>query len=181
LKKDVANNYSKGNLDAYPSVIHKALTLMNEFKPLKPDHPVVAAQGTVFATKGPHKRGKKGRSNAKKYYSDAKWKVLSSEAQTKIINERKKAMDDADEEKSAASAKSSKSIKSLTKTMKALERDNRRLKKSVSMLQKCNEDDDDDSSLSSVEGSTHFQEAVETLRDSYPKIALALKSKKSMG
>ena len=78
---------------------------MNEFKPLKPDHPVVAAQGTVFATKGPHKRGKKGRSNAKKYYSDAKWKVLSSEAQTKIINERTKAMDDADDEKSAASAK----------------------------------------------------------------------------
>jgi hypothetical protein len=114
-------------------------------------------------------------------YSDAEWKALSSEAQTKIINERKKAMDDADDERSAASAKSSKSIKSLTKTMKALEKDNRRLKKSVSLLQKCNEDDDADSSLSSVEGSTHFQEAVETLRDSYPKIALALKSKKSMG
>jgi predicted RNase H-like nuclease (RuvC/YqgF family) len=89
-------------------------------------------------------------------------------------------MDDADDERSAASAKSSKSIKSLTKTMKALEKDNQRLKKSVSTLQKCDEDDDDDSSLSSVEESTHFQEAVETLRDSYPKIALALKSKKSM-
>ena len=72
-------------------------------------------------------------------------------------------MDDADMEKSAESAKSSTSIKSLTKTMKALEKDNRRLKKSVSALQKCNEDDNNDSSLSSVEGSTHFQEAVETL------------------
>ncbi len=82
---------------------------------------------------------------------------------------------------SAASAKSFKSIKSLTKTMKALEKDNRRLKKSVSVLQKCDEDDNDDSSLSSVEGSTHFQESVETLQDSYPKIALALKSKKLMG
>jgi hypothetical protein len=86
-----------------------------------------------------------------------------------------------DNEKSAASAKSSKSIKSLTKTMQALEKDNWRLKKSVSALQKCNEDEDDDSSLSSVEGSTHFQEAVEILSDSYPKIALALKPKKSMG
>jgi hypothetical protein len=65
--------------------------------------------------------------------------------------------------------------------MKALEKDNRRLKKSVSALQKCNEDDDNDSLLSSVEGSTHFQEVVEILSDSYPKIALALKSKKSMG
>jgi hypothetical protein len=48
-------------------------------------------------------------------------------------------------------------------------------------FQKCDEDDDDDSSLSSVEGSTHFQKAVETLHDSYPKIAPALKSKKLMG
>jgi hypothetical protein len=167
LKKDVANDYSKGNQDAYPPDIHKALTLMNEYKPLKLDNPMVAAQGTG--------------SKSKKYYSDAELKALSSEAQTKIINERKKAMDDADDERSAASAKSSKSFKSLTKTMKALEKDNRRLKNSVSVLQKCNEDDDNDSSLSSVEGSTHFQEAVETLRDSYPKIALALKSKKSMG
>ena len=102
---------------------------------------------------------------------------MSYEAQTKIINEWKKA----DDERSATSAKSSKSIKSLTKTMKALEKDNRRLKKSVSVLQKCDEDDDDDSLLSSVERSTHFQEAVETLRDSNPKIALALKSKKLMG
>jgi hypothetical protein len=37
LKKDVANDYSKGNTDAYPTNIHKALTLMNEYKPLKLD------------------------------------------------------------------------------------------------------------------------------------------------
>ncbi len=29
LKKDVANDYSKGNTDVYPNDIHKALTLMN--------------------------------------------------------------------------------------------------------------------------------------------------------
>ncbi len=57
LKNDVANNYSKGNQDAYPSDIHKALTLMNEYKPLKLDNPVVAAQGTAFETKGSNKGG----------------------------------------------------------------------------------------------------------------------------
>ena len=29
LKKDIANNYSKGNTKAYPNNIYKALTLMN--------------------------------------------------------------------------------------------------------------------------------------------------------
>ena len=123
---------------------------MNEIKPLKLDNPVVAAQGTAFATKSSHKGGKKGRSKSRKYYSDAEWKALSSESQTKIINEQKKVMDDADDERSAASASSSKSFNSLTKTMKALEKDNRRLKKSVSVLQKCDEYDDNDSSLSSM-------------------------------
>ncbi len=33
LKKDVANIYSKGNTNAYPTDIHKELTLMNEYKP----------------------------------------------------------------------------------------------------------------------------------------------------
>jgi hypothetical protein len=37
LKKDVAFTYSKGNMEVYPSDIHKALTLMNEHKPLKLD------------------------------------------------------------------------------------------------------------------------------------------------
>jgi hypothetical protein len=37
LKKDVVNDYSKGNTDAYPNDIHKALTLMNKYKPLKLD------------------------------------------------------------------------------------------------------------------------------------------------
>ncbi len=50
LKKDVANNYSKGNTNAYPKDIHKALTLMNKDKPLKLDAQVVPAQGTVFVT-----------------------------------------------------------------------------------------------------------------------------------
>ena len=60
LKKDVVNDYSKGNSDAYPNDIHKALTLMNEYKPLKLDIPVVPAQGTAFVTnsQGEKKKGK---------------------------------------------------------------------------------------------------------------------------
>ncbi len=50
LKKDVANNYYKGNIDAYPTDIPKARTLMKEYKPLKIDAPSVPAQGTAFAT-----------------------------------------------------------------------------------------------------------------------------------
>jgi hypothetical protein len=48
LKKDVANDYSKGNPEAYPANIHKALALMNEYKPLNLDAIVVPAQGTAF-------------------------------------------------------------------------------------------------------------------------------------
>ncbi len=46
LKKDLANNYSKGNMDAYPKDIHKALTLMNEYKPLKLDAPRLSQHKT---------------------------------------------------------------------------------------------------------------------------------------
>jgi hypothetical protein len=45
-----------------------------------------------------------------------------------------------------------------------------------SALQKCNEDED--SSLSSVEGSSHFQDAMEMLEEHHPNVVLALKSRK---
>ncbi len=108
LKKDVANDYSKGNLEAYPSNIHKVLTLMIEYKPLKLNAIAVPAQGTAFVTKS-YGKGKKDA--PKKYYNDAEWKALSCEAKVKIINEQKKAMgDDGNNNKSVASAKSAKSI-----------------------------------------------------------------------
>ena len=62
--------------------------------------------------------------------------------------------------------------------MKLLEKDNRQLKKLVSALQKCNEADKDDSSLSTVEGSSHFQDAMKMLKEHHPKIVLALKLRK---
>jgi hypothetical protein len=51
LKKDVANDYSKGNPEAYPANIHKALTLMNDYKPLTLDAITKPVQGTAFVTK----------------------------------------------------------------------------------------------------------------------------------
>ncbi len=64
LKKDVANNYFKGNTNAYPTDIHKVLTLMNNYKPLKLDTQVAPAQGTAFVTcgQGGKKKGKGQRS-----------------------------------------------------------------------------------------------------------------------
>jgi hypothetical protein len=50
LKKDMANNYSKENMEAYPSDIPKALTLMNEYKLLKLDVAPVPTLGMAFAT-----------------------------------------------------------------------------------------------------------------------------------
>ncbi len=179
LKKDIANNYSKGNMEAYPSDIHKTLTLMNEYKPLKLNVALVSTQGTAFASTSCKGKGKKASSRTK-YISNSDWKTMSSEAQTKVINACKKAAEDDDNEKSSASAKSAKMIKSISKTMKSLKKDNCMLKKSVSALQKCKEYDEDDLSVPSTEGWSHFQKAIEFLEESYPKIALALKSSKSL-
>ncbi len=176
LKKDVANNYSKGNTEAYPTDIHKALTLMNEYKPLKLDTPTVPTQGTAFATKGTATKKKgidKDAAAGGKYLKAAEWKALSSEEQEKIIEARRKSKGD-DEDKSTSD---SKSIKSLSKTLKSLEKSNRKLKKSVSVLQKC-EEDGDDSSISSSEGTNHFQMELDLLEEQNPKIILALKSRK---
>ncbi len=106
--------------------------------------------------------------------------AMSPKAQTKVINACKKAAVDDDNQKSSASTKSAKTMNSISKTMQSLEKDNRRLKKSVSALQKCKEDDDNDLSISSPEVSSHFQNAIKFLGESYPKIALALKSSKSL-
>ena len=80
LKKDVANDYSKENTDAYPTDIHKALTLMNKYKPLKLDIQVDPAQGNAFVTGG--QGGKKKGKGSKKYLKEAEWNMLSAEAQS---------------------------------------------------------------------------------------------------
>ena len=130
----MANDYSKGSTDAYPTDIHKALTLMNEYKPLKLDAPTVPAQGTAFATKG--KQGQKKGSGNKSpshdtYISPADWNKMTPEAKEKVIEARKKSSKASDDDDKSVS-----SVKSLTKTVKSLEKSNRKLKNSVSALQK---------------------------------------------
>ena len=134
LKKDVANDYSKGNTEAYPTDIHKALTLMNEYKPIKLDTPTVPAQGTAFATKAKDAKkqgGDKHDAAGGKFLKAAEWNALSPEKQEKIIEARKRA------KAKAKSDDEDKSVKSLSKTIKSLEKSNRKLRKSVSALQKC--------------------------------------------
>jgi hypothetical protein len=46
---------------------------------------------------------------------------------------------------------------------------------------RCDAGEDNDLFISSAEGSSHFQEAIEMLQESHPKIVLALKSSKSIG
>ena len=79
LKKDMANDYSKGNTDAYPNNIHKALTIMNEYKPLKLDTPTIQAQGTAFVTgtKGNKKKGRDKPAVSDKYLKASEWNALS--------------------------------------------------------------------------------------------------------
>ena len=63
--------------------------------------------------------GKKGSSRNTKYISDAEWKAMSPEAQTK------KAAGEDEVDKSSTSSKSAKTMKSMSKTIKSQEKDNR--------------------------------------------------------
>jgi hypothetical protein len=103
----MAKDYSKGNMETYPSDIHKALTLMNEYKPLKLDLAPVPAQGMAFASTSHKGKGKKACGRTK-YINNSNWKAMSPEAQTKVINAHKRAAEDDDDEKSSASMKSAK-------------------------------------------------------------------------
>ncbi len=115
LKKDMANDYSKGNTNAYPTNIHRALPLMNEYKPLKLDAPTIPAQGTTLVTgaKGNKKKGGDKVAVTDKYLKASEWNALSPEVQAKIIEARKKSKAIDDDDKSTKSTASNRSIKSL--------------------------------------------------------------------
>jgi hypothetical protein len=176
LKKDMANDYLKGNMEAYPSDIHKALTLMNEYKQLKLDVAPVPTQGTSFATTSCKGKGKKA-SSGTKYISNSDWKAMNPEAQIKVLMlaRKQQRMMTMRNLLPARSQQIANTIKSISKTIESLEKENCRLKKSVSALQNGKEDDDNDSSTSSAEGLNHFQKAIKFLKESYPNIAPALK------
>ena len=118
LKKDIANNYSKGNTESYPSDIRKSLTLMNEYQPLKLDSPAIELQGTAFVTSGKRGKGK----GVKNYLPDNEWNALSAQAKAKIIKACKKGgmAESEDDDKSVSSSKSAKTTKPLSNTIKAL-------------------------------------------------------------
>jgi hypothetical protein len=148
---------------------------MNEYQPLKVEAPAVTSQGTAFVTDG--KKGK----GAYKRLPDDEWNALSNEEKAKFIKACKKGGSEKPDgdDKSISSSKSVKSTKSLSKTIKALEKENKKLKKSVALQQHEEEDSEesDDSSISSAEeGSSHFQDALEMLEATHPKIVLALKN-----
>ena len=152
LKKTVANDHAKGDIEAYPSSCHSALTLMNDFKPLAIEGTApVLAQGTAFAQKkqgsgsGGTAPGKECNYN-KEYFKDKQCHNRGKKGHpSRCCTQKKKSPAGSDDEKSTGSGKSSKSIKSLTKQIKTLT-------KSVSALQSHQKDSDEDSSLSSVEG-----------------------------
>ena len=73
-----------------------------------------------------------------------------------------------------SSNKSAKTIKSLTKQVK-------NLKRLVSALQAHQKDNEADSSLSSMEGDTHFQYACAVIATTHPEVTMALKSHKARG
>jgi hypothetical protein len=76
---------------------------MNGYKSLKLETQVIPAQGTAFVTGG--QGGKKKGRGSKKYLKEADWNALSPEAQSKIIESRKKGNDDNEDDKSLASNK----------------------------------------------------------------------------
>ena len=173
LKKTMANDHAKGDIKAYPSSCHAALTLMNDFKPLVIEGTApVAAQGTAFAQKagtGGTDPGTECNYN-KEFFKDKECHNCGKKGHpSRCCPQKKKASAGSGDEKSTLSSKSSKSIKSLTKQIKTL-------KKSVSALQSHQEDSD---GLSSVEGDSHFQYACAAIGTSHPKIAMALKSPKA--
>jgi hypothetical protein len=113
-----------------------------------------------------------------KYLKASEWNALSPEAQAKIIDTRKKSKANDDDDKSANSTASSKSIKSISKMLKSLEKSNQKLKRSISVLQKCKEDDNSDSSISFFKGDKPLPEGFGDAQGTQPKIVLALKSRK---
>ncbi len=84
-------------MEAYPSNIHKAFTLMNEYNLLKLDVSPMPAQGTAFVTTSCIGKRK-----------ESGWKAISPEAQTKVINDHQKAADDEEDDKSSARTESAK-------------------------------------------------------------------------
>ena len=179
LKKTVAKDHAKGDGEAFPSSCNVALTLMNDFKPLAmKDNALVAAQGKAFAQKqkgaGTLATGTEC-SYDKEYLAGKDCHNCGKQGHpSRCCPQKKKgkAKKDSEDDKLISSNKSAKTIKSLTKQVK-------NLKKFVSALQAYQLDSNANSSLSSVEGDTHFQYSRSAIATIHPEVALSLKSHKA--
>jgi hypothetical protein len=86
LKDSIKNDYSKGIVGAYPSIIPNAMMRMNEFRPVKIDKPVPPALGTAFAGAGGKKGGDKKKTGR---LSAEEWNALSDADKARLKKERK--------------------------------------------------------------------------------------------
>jgi hypothetical protein len=115
LKKTVANDHAKGDVEAYPSSCHAALTLMNDFKPLVIENAApLAAQGTAFAQKKKTDGADTGKecNYNKEYFKDLECHNCGKKGHparccTQKKKETKKASAGSGDDKSTSSGKSS--------------------------------------------------------------------------
>ena len=163
LKDSIKNDYSRGDVKAFPTSITTAMQLMADFRKVNPEKGIVAAQGTAFAGAGTIKGGK---NKSKRLPNEEWWKL--TDAQRDKINEKRKAEREAKEaeekKKSKSKSKESKddddddeSIKSLTKKLSIA---NAQLKAVTTSLVTITEQGDEQSDLSE-EGSNHLAMLVE--------------------
>ena len=163
LKDSIKNDYSRGDVKAFPTSITTAMQLMADFQKVNPEKGIVAAQGTAFAGAGTIKGGK---NKSKRLPNEEWWKL--TDAQRDKINEKRKAEREAKEaeekKKSKSKSKESKddddddeSIKSLTKKLSIA---NAQLKAVTTSLVTITEQGDEQSDLSE-EGSNHLAMLVE--------------------
>ena len=122
LKKTVANDHAKGDINAYPSSCHAALTLMNDFKQLVIEGTApMAAQHTAFVQKKKGTgavlldAGTKCNYNME-YFADKECHNCGKKGHpSRCCSQNRKGPSNLDDDKSTSSNKSSKSINSLTK------------------------------------------------------------------
>jgi hypothetical protein len=121
----VANDHAKGDVEAFLSSCHAALTLMNDFMPLVIEgNAPVAAQGTAFAQKqkgaGTPATGTKCNYN-KEYFANKECHNCGKLGHPSICCTHKKkgkAKKDSEDNMSVSNNKPAKTIKSLTKQVK---------------------------------------------------------------
>jgi len=129
LKDSIKNDYSKGILGAYLSIIPNAMMRMNKFRPVKIEKPVSPALGTAFAGAGDKKGGNKKKTGR---LSAEEWYALSDANKAKLRKERENSKVDKPTDKKPSKLKDSNDNRSTSGESVAL------LKKELLALKKVN-------------------------------------------